>query len=131
MRVRAEAAGFECESASAGMGDWHVGEAPDERSITAARTKGYDLSAQSAQQVEPEDFHRFDHIIAMDQGHLRQLRRMPHQGGHAHLSLMMDWSAGPRGIDVPDPYYGEGDGFMTVLEMIENAIDGFLQQVTT
>lgn len=112
------------------MGGWHVGEAPDDRSISAARKKGYDISAQSARQVEPEDFHRFDHIIAMDQGHLRQLQRIPHQGGHARLSLMMDWAAGPSGTDVPDPYYGEGDGFMTVLEMIETAVDGFLEQTS-
>jgi protein-tyrosine phosphatase len=131
LRVRAGAAGFDCEVSSAGMGGWHVGEAPDERSIEAALSKGYDLSAQTAQQVEPEDFHRYDHIIAMDQGHMRQLKNVPHQGGPAQLSLMMDWANGPRGLDVPDPYYGEGDGFMTALEMIESAVDGFLEQASS
>jgi protein-tyrosine phosphatase len=131
LRVRADAAGLNCEVASAGMGGWHVGEAPDERSMQAALSKGYDLSAQSAQQVEPEDFHRYDHIIAMDQGHLRQLKNVPHQGGAAHISLMMDWAGGERGIDVPDPYYGEGDGFKTVLEMIEVAVDGFIEQASS
>lgn len=128
LRARAAVAGLNCEVASAGMGGWHVGEAPDERSIAVASSKGYDLSAQSAQQIEPEDFHRYDHIIAMDQGHLRQLKNIPHQGGPAQVSLMMDWAGGESGIDVPDPYYGEGDGFMIVLEMIETAVDGFLAQ---
>lgn len=116
---------------SAGMGSWHVGEGPDERSAEAAARRGYDLSGQRARQVEPADFHRFDHIIALDNGHLRQLRRMQPADGRARLSLMLDWVAGRAGDDVPDPYYGAGDGFEHVLDLVEAAVDGLVRELQT
>jgi protein-tyrosine phosphatase len=40
---------------SAGLGDWHIGQAPDHRAQKAARTRGIDISDQSARQVVDED----------------------------------------------------------------------------
>jgi protein-tyrosine phosphatase len=53
---------------SAGTGDWHVGQAPDERAQRHATSRGYDLSAQRARVVRPGDFDAFDQILAMDRG---------------------------------------------------------------
>ena len=41
---------------SAGMGDWHKGEAPDHRAQKAALDRGVDISGQAARKVELEDF---------------------------------------------------------------------------
>jgi protein-tyrosine phosphatase len=32
-------------------------------------------------------------------------------------------------IEVPDPYYGGGNGFETVLDLIEDASEGLLQHL--
>ena len=64
------------EVASAGTGDWHVGNAPDKRSQAAAKVRGYDLSAQRAQQVSRADFATYDLILAMDNSNLRNLKAL-------------------------------------------------------
>ena len=51
---------------SAGLGDWHIGQSPDPRAQKAARTRGIDISGQSARQVVDEDFDRFDLLLVMD-----------------------------------------------------------------
>ena len=83
---------------SAGLGDWHIGQPPDERSQHHARNRGYDLSAQRARQVKARDFEEFDMILAMDRGHLRALQKMapPRTTPRSACSC--------AGRDVPDPY---------------------------
>lgn len=95
----------------------------------AGAARGYEFSGLSAREVKPDDFSRFDHIIAMDRSHLRALRAMPGAGRGAQISLMMDW-AGETGVDVPDPYYGGEDGFDRVLDMIERSVDGLIEQLS-
>jgi len=115
MRKMIAGEGLEVQVESAGTHDYHVGEAPDERSQRHAERRGYDLSAQRARQVSPEDFVRFDLILAMDRGHLRQLERLRPAGHRAKLRLLL----GDR--DVPDPYYGGAEGFEEVLDLVEDA----------
>jgi protein-tyrosine phosphatase len=98
---------------SAGLGDWHVGDPPDERAQHHARNRGYDLSAQRARQVRPRDFDDFELILAMDGGHLRALLGMAPPRHRAKIRLF----AADR--DVPDPYYGGPDGFERVLDLVE------------
>jgi len=71
--------------ASAGTHDYHVGEAPDGRSVKHAAKRGYDLTAQRAAQVTADDFDRHDYILAMDRGHLRILRGLQPAGSRAKL----------------------------------------------
>jgi len=114
---------------SAGTHDYHVGECPDERTLEHARRRGYDLSTQRAMQVSPAHFHEYDFILAMDRGHLRQLRTIAPEGARARLGLFLEASARWKGEDVPDPYYGGADGFERVLDMVEEAADGWLDIV--
>ncbi|MDX2221647.1 MAG: low molecular weight protein-tyrosine-phosphatase, partial [Rhodospirillaceae bacterium] len=55
---------------SAGTHGYHVGEPPDSRSVAAAARRGIDIAGQRARRVQPEDFDRFDLVLALDQGHL-------------------------------------------------------------
>ena len=79
---------------SAGTGDWHAGEQPDARAVRVADNRGYTISDQRARVITDEDFHQFDHIIALDKGHQRWLlnargaRHLP----ETPISLLMDWS---------------------------------------
>jgi protein-tyrosine phosphatase len=108
-----EKAGLELRIESAGLGDWHVGDPPDERAQHHARNRGYDLSAQRARQVRPRDFDDFDLILAMDRGHLRALQRMAPPKHHAKIRLFV------AERDIPDPYCGGPDGFEQVLDLVE------------
>ncbi|EJM65322.1 low molecular weight protein-tyrosine-phosphatase [Pseudomonas sp. GM55] len=110
------------EVASAGTGDWHVGKAPDKRSQAAAKLRGYDLSAQRAQQVTRADFANYDLILAMDNSNLRHLKALQPAQGKAELDLFLRRYQSP--IDeVPDPYYDGEQGFEQVLDLIERASD--------
>jgi len=113
---------------SAGTHDYHVGEPPDRRTQDHARRRGYDLSMLRARQVSRADFERFDRILAMDRSHLAILRRLaPAQ--FEGLGLFMDYATASPGREVPDPYYGRGDGFERVLDMIELAAAGLLDSL--
>ncbi|MCE6975882.1 low molecular weight phosphotyrosine protein phosphatase [Pseudomonas frederiksbergensis] len=110
------------EVASAGTGDWHVGKAPDKRSQAAAKLRGYDLSAQRAQQVTRADFATYDLILAMDNSNLRHLKALQPAKGKAELDLFLRRYQSE--IDeVPDPYHDSDQGFEQVLDLIERASD--------
>lgn len=115
--------------ASAGTHDYHVGEGPDPRSVKHASRRGYDLAPLRASQVSPADFERFDFILAMDRGHLRILRSLAPREARARLALFLDASARWQGEDVPDPYYGDVDGFERVLDMVEEAGERWLDRI--
>lgn len=116
---------------SAGTHAYHVGEPPDLRSQEFARKRGYDLSPQRARQVNANDFEKFDLIIAMDKDNLRNLQNQcPTQYQHK-LKLMMSYATHSPSDVVPDPYYGGGRGFDTVLDYIEDAADGLLVAIRT
>lgn len=108
---------------SRGTHDYHVGEPPDERAQHHARRRGYDLSAQRARHVSVEDFERFDLILAMDRGHLHFLERVCPPGSRNKLRLFVP------DTDVPDPYYDGAEGFERVLDMVEEACRGLLDEI--
>ncbi len=114
---------------SAGTHGYHTGEAPDDRAIEAARKRGYDLSKQVARRVREADFQKFDVIIAMDRGHMRDLTAMAPGDTYERISLFMSYAAGAKTQDVPDPYYGGDRGFEDVLDMIEAGSAGLLQAI--
>jgi protein-tyrosine phosphatase len=115
--------------ASAGTHDYHVGDPPDPRTLKHASKRGYDLSAQRAVQVSPQDFREYDYILAMDRGHLRILRGMQPAESKAKLGLYLEASGKWKGEDVPDPYYGGVAGFEQVLDMVEEAAERWLDRI--
>lgn len=129
-RVLAERAPhLSVEIDSAGTHDYHVGSPPDRRAIEAARRRGIDLSGLRARQVRGEDFERFDLILAMDEDNLADLRERAPVRYRERIRLLMDFapSAGVR--HVPDPYYGGPQGFEHVLDLLEEAAEGLLQEL--
>jgi protein-tyrosine phosphatase len=114
--------------ASAGTHDYHVGECPDPRTVRHAKKRGYDLSAQRAQQLSREHFQEFDYILAMDRGHMRIIRGMAPKDAKARLGMFLEASAQWKGEDVPDPYYGGVQEFERVLDMVEEAAERWLDR---
>ncbi|WP_027856985.1 low molecular weight protein-tyrosine-phosphatase [Marinobacterium jannaschii] len=113
---------------SAGTGAWHAGESPDSRATQAAARRGYDLSQQVARQVVAADFDQFDYILAMDQANLAHLRQMKPEAYSGYLGLFLDF-ADCSESEVPDPYYGGGQGFEQVLDLVESASEGLLDAI--
>ncbi|MGH8381189.1 low molecular weight protein-tyrosine-phosphatase [Pseudomonas sp.] len=119
-QLQAEGLGELIEVASAGTGNWHVGKPPDSRTCRAARTRGYDLSQQRAQQVKAIHFNEYDLILAMDTSNLGHLQALQPAGASAELDLFLRRYEGALD-EVPDPYYGGEQGFEQVLDLIEIA----------
>ena len=124
LRRQAAEAGIELMIDSAGTGDWHVGDRPDHRAVEIGRERGCDMSL-TARQVRSRDFEEFDLIVAMDRSNVADLRRWPGaQPDKVRLARSFDPDA--DGQEVPDPYYGELEGFREVAAMLEKACAGIL-----
>ncbi|HVE51154.1 MAG TPA: low molecular weight protein-tyrosine-phosphatase [Casimicrobiaceae bacterium] len=130
-RERARLAGVDSRIlvASAGTGDWHVGEPPDRRAIAHAEKRGYDLRKQRARQIAIDDYQRFHWILAMDRGILREVNALRPIGHEGHIGLFLDLAPELGVRDVPDPYFGGADGFEKVLDLIEAASESLLRKI--
>jgi len=111
LRRECDRSGMNIVIDSAGTGDWHVGQPPDERAQAAAARQGVDIGHLRARQVTVADFHDFDHIIALDNQNLRDLIALRPASSDTRLSLLFDHVAGRAGDDVADPYHGRDDDF--------------------
>lgn len=114
---------------SAGTHDYHISEPPDLRAQQAAQQRGYDVSGLRGRQVEEADFYRFDYVLAMDKANLAILQRLAPPASEAQVGLFLDYSRHHAGLEVPDPYYGDKEGFERVLDMVEDASEGLLHHI--
>jgi protein-tyrosine phosphatase len=115
---------------SAGTGGWHAGARPDKRSLAVAAKHGIELPGV-ARQVRQSDFVEFDRLIVMDRENHSDLldRGAPKSKLEFLLSYHPDPSLLPRGIEVPDPYYGGPEGFEDMYAMIDAACLGLLDKL--
>lgn len=114
---------------SCGTAHWHVGEAPDARSIEAAARRGVDISGLRGRQLHGGDFARFDYIIAMDRANLAELERQCPSNFGGELRLLLDYADGVGIREVPDPYHEGRERFMEVLDLVEQASEGLLREL--
>ncbi len=114
---------------SAGTHGFHTQEPPDPRAIAAAGRRGYDLSPLRARAVRPDDFHRHRWLLAMDDDNLAWLQRKAPQGHGAGLALLLSQARQHTERHVPDPYYGGTAGFERVLDLVEDACQGWVAQL--
>ncbi|RSS54352.1 low molecular weight protein-tyrosine-phosphatase [Streptomyces sp. WAC01280] len=129
-RVEEAGLGGVVEVDSAGTGGWHEGHGADPRTVAVLEENGY-TSAHSARQFRASWFPALDLVIALDEGHVRELRalaRTPEEAERIRLLRSYDPAAGDA-LDVPDPYYGGREGFEECLEMVEAASEGLLAAV--
>jgi protein-tyrosine phosphatase len=104
---------------SAGTHDYQLGLPPDPRAVDAAKLRGYELPVRMARQVEPEDFLRFDWILAMDRGNLDALWALRPRNYAGYLGLFLDFVPELALRDVPDPYNGTAADFERVIDLAE------------
>jgi protein-tyrosine phosphatase len=113
---------------SAGTGEWHIGSPPDPRACKAAAKRGYDLTALRGRQVSRKDFSDFDYVIAMDDENVRALKRLSPRE-HVHKVKRFTDFCSTGACSVPDPYAGGPQGFELVLDLVEDAAQGFLRHI--
>jgi protein-tyrosine phosphatase len=136
MRALVVEAGLEheIEVDSAGTGGWHVGEGPDPRAAKAAKARGLTLTG-TARKVTPADFFDSDFLVAMDRSNLDVLWELaPSEEARSKARLLREFEpqarAGDRrSLDVPDPYYGAAGRFEEVLDIVDAACRGLLEQL--
>ncbi|MCX7544811.1 low molecular weight protein-tyrosine-phosphatase [Marinicella gelatinilytica] len=113
---------------SAGTHAYHIGHSPDKRSVAAALKRGIDMQHLRARQVEAADFEKFDRLIVMDRANLMEIKSRFPDANHQKMSLMMSYAYDRVETEVPDPYYGDGDGFELVLDLLADASIGLLSE---
>lgn len=116
---------------SAGTGNYHVGEAPDPRSISTARQFGIDISQLRARQFTEKDFDNFDIIYVMDHSNKADVLKLARSSeDEKKVQLFLDLLKNNKSKDVPDPWFGDLDGFKDVFHLLYAASENFVAQFT-
>ena len=103
---------------SAGTASFHIGIAPDPRSIEVASKNNLDISRQRARAFKKEDFHVFDKIFVMDQNNYNDVINLSSSEEEKNkVQLILNKS------EVPDPYYGDAPSFKLVFDLLDEACD--------
>lgn len=115
---------------SAGLGSWHIGNPPDERAQAAMRLHGIDIGNLRARRVAPDDFERFDLILAMDRSNRNGLFKLAPAAHQHKIALLMDFAPMLSVQEIPDPFFGEKDGFDYAYQLIDAACRGLFVTLT-
>lgn len=130
LRKAAQSAGVDVEVDSAGTGQWHVGDPPDPRAQAMARDMGCEIGHLRARQICSDDFHRFTHILALDDSNLRTVEQLRPTDARAETRLLLDFVHGREGQEVADPYYGNADGFAATWADVSAGADGLVRALS-
>jgi protein-tyrosine phosphatase len=129
LETRARQAGLNWEIDSAGTGDWHVGEPPHHLSQKVARLNGVDICSQTARQFRKTDLLEFDRIYVMDKSNYNEVKRMSGElWDENRVELFLNELYPGENRDVPDPWYGEEDGYHVVYSMIAETCDRIIEK---
>ena len=114
---------------SAGTHAYHVGEPPDERAQAAASRRGIDISGLRGRKAIAADIRTFDYVLAMDNENFENLNAICPAGLESKIRLFLEFAPNRPEREVPDPYFGGTGGFDRVLDMIEEAALGLLEDI--
>ena len=128
--LRHKAAHLEVETDSAGTSAYHVGDAPDPRSIKTGRKYGINISDLRGRQFIPDDFDRFDKIYVMDSSNMQNVLRLArNDADKKKVEFILNEIDPGKNLEVPDPYYGGDRGFDNVYEMLDRATDNIIKKI--
>jgi len=115
---------------SAGTLDYHTGEFPDQRMIKYASKRGYVLDSHARQFNPKMDFDYFDYIVTMDNDNYNEITSLDNKNNYKDkVFKMISFGKNIKANEVPDPYYGGGQGFDHVLDILEDSVDGLIDKV--
>ena len=116
---------------SAGTGNWHVGNLPDQRMRSTALSRGIELNSRS-RQIEENDLYEFDQILVMDKDNLNTVKSLTKDQNNpinSKIKLILNYSKNSQLDEVPDPYYGGQNGFEKVIDLLDDAMDGLIDSL--
>ena len=113
---------------SAGTGSYHIGSPPDPRSIKVAKQNGIDIRYHSARQFKTKDFGDFDHIYVMDRQNYRDVVAKANISAEVDKVELICEAADMGSVAVPDPYYGDDDGFQKVFDLVNTACERIVKK---
>lgn len=109
---------------SAGTGHWHVGQLPDDRSISIGKKYDIDITDQRGRQFTAKDFEDYDLIYVMDNSNKDNVLALAQNDKQRKkVKLILDEIFPGENVDVPDPYYGGNNGFESVFKMLDEACE--------
>ena len=128
-KMAADQLSIEVTVDSAGTHAYHRKEPPDRRAQAAAERRGFDLSKQRARVLMDDDFRNFDYVIGMDADNLEKLQDRCPDEYQNKVSLFMSFAPDSDYTEVPDPYFGGPAGFEKVLDLVEQASQGLIEEI--
>jgi len=126
LRDRIDQGDFKGSVDSAGTGDWHIGESPDERAAAVSLKNGVDISDLRARQLQTDDFNTYDWILVMDDKNYADAKKLAPQSPRAKLERLTDYHPDSNINRVPDPYL-EG-GFEQVFQIVQTAVNRWVER---
>ena len=127
--VKREGLSSRIEVDSAGTYGGHAGDLPDPRMRRAARARGYELASRS-RRITEDDFREFDLVVVMDDSNYERAYRLAPSPEEADkIRRMTAFCRCHQATYVPDPYYEGARGFELVLDLLEDACSGLLEDL--
>ena len=117
---------------SAGTGSWHIGKKADSRMRFAAKQRNINITSK-ARQIREDDFRKFKYILVMDNSNFSnviELKNRVKGSDFAKILKIQDFSSIFNEKEVPDPYFGGDAGFDHVLDILEDSVYSFLDNIT-
>jgi protein-tyrosine phosphatase len=109
---------------SAGTAAYHIGNAPDSRSIAVAKENNIDISNLKARKFTAVDFENFDRIYVMDWSNYKNVKALASSAEHENkVQLILG------DIEVPDPYYGDTEDFKHCFTLLEEACNRIVKEL--
>jgi protein-tyrosine phosphatase len=117
---------------SAGTGTWHIGEQMDRRAASSLVARGYDPTRHRADLFTSDWFARHDLVLAMDGQNYDDVHALvSDEADHDRIMMFRAFDPYADGdLGVPDPFYGEQDGFDDVLAIVERTCDALVVALT-
>lgn len=129
LQHKADMAGLKWKVDSAGTANYHVGEPPHKLSQKVARMNGINISQQCCRQFKKDDMLAFDKIYVMDSENYIDVRRISGElWDKEKTDLLLNELYPGKNMGVPDPWYGNEDGYHKVFKLISDACDMIIEK---
>ena len=124
LQHKANAAALNWQVDSAGTAGYHVGNPPHHLSQKVAKQNGIDISLQQCKQFVQVDMLNYDRIYVMDSSNYNDVKKISgNLWNEQKVDLLLNELYKGENRNVPDPWYGEEDGYHKVFDMIDRACE--------
>jgi protein-tyrosine phosphatase len=123
--------GLKANVESAGFEPFHNGDTADERAIEVAEKHGVNISTHQARLFQVNDFDRFDRIFVMDQNnYLDVMDKTRNENDRKKVDFILNLIKPGGNVPVPDPYYGQLNDFENVYELLDQATEKLVSELS-